>query len=319
MSERGHGRSRLLRPLGFAQVSLVLAVFGSACTPPDAPPRLGRSLPAAVLDIVQPDTVRTVQIARGVVYRYLWSSEGPWAVHLVESTLGKRCDLVLDVLRAEPREAGDNGRELVTSMVRRGGPTVLVAVNADFFTSEGATVGAEVVDGVVTAARARPALAWKRGEAPWIGVPTVRSGWINFGWPIPRDGGDGQTEAVGGFPELLHEGDRVGDLEVSERVGFAASRQPRTAVGYDPEQGLFWLIVVDGRQLPHSSGMTLPELTSLFEALGATEALNLDGGGSSVMVLRGEPANRPSDEGGERAVVNALAIRQDSEGCAPAR
>lgn len=269
-----------------------------------------------MLDIVQPDTVRTAQIAGGVVYRYLWSSQGPWAVHLVESALGERCDLVLDVLQAEPREAGSAGRELVTSMVERGGPTVLAAVNADFFTSEGATVGTEVVDGIVTAARARPALAWKPGQAPWIGVPTVRSGWVDFGWPISRDGGDGQTEAVGGFPELLHQGSRVGDLEVSERVAFAASRQPRTAVGYDPEQGFFWLIVVDGRQPPHSSGMTLPELASLFEALGATEALNLDGGGSSVMVLGGQRVNSPSDEGGERAVVNALAIRRDSGGCA---
>jgi exopolysaccharide biosynthesis protein len=86
--------------------------------------------------------------------------------------------------------------------------------------------------------------------------------------------GDGQTEAVGDFPELLKQGERVGDLEVRERVAFAASRHPRTAAGCAPERGLLWLVVVDGRQPPHSNGMTLPELTSLFEALGATEALN---------------------------------------------
>ena len=200
--------------------SLSWAVLVSACAPPDSPSRLSRRLPAAVFEIVHPDTVRTAQIAPGVVYRYLWSPLGPWAVHLVESTLDRRCDLVLDVLQAEPREAGGEGRELVTSMVRRVGPTVLAAVNADFFTPEGSTVGVEVVDGTVTAARVRPALAWKPGEELWIGVPSVQGAWMDVGWPISMNGGDGQTEAVGGFPELLREGERVGDLEVRDRVGF---------------------------------------------------------------------------------------------------
>ena len=186
-----------------------------ACVPPDTPPRLDTRLPAAVFELVQPDTVRTERIAPGVLYRYLWSPLGPWAVHLVESALDQRCDVVLDVLQAEPRETGGEGRELVTSMVERVGPAVLAAVNADFFTPEGRTVGAEVVDGRVTAARARPALAWKPGEPPWIGVPSVQGAWIDVGWPISIEGGDGQTQAVGGFPELLDQGeagDNVGVL-----------------------------------------------------------------------------------------------------------
>ena len=65
--------------------------------------------------------------------------------------------------------------------------------------------------------------------------------------------------------------------------------------------------------------MTLPELASLIEALGATEALNLDGGGSSVMVLGGRAINSPSDADGERAVVNALAIRRDRAACEAAK
>jgi len=318
-SGRVHGRSHLPRPAGFVVALLTLAALVPACVPPDTPPRLDTRLPAAVFEIVQPDTVRTERIAPGVLYRYLWSPLGPWAVHLVESALDQRCDVVLDVLQAEPRETGGEGRELVTSMVERVGPAVLAAVNADFFTPEGRTVGAEVVDGRVTAARARPALAWKPGEPPWIGVPSVQGAWIDVGWPISIEGGDGQTQAVGGFPELLDQGERVGDLEVRERVAFAASRQPRTAVAYAPERGLLWLVVVDGRQPPHSNGMTLPELASLFEALGATEALNLDGGGSSVMVLGGRAINSPSDADGERAVVNALAIRRDQAACEAAK
>jgi exopolysaccharide biosynthesis protein len=75
------------------------------------------------------------------------------------------------------------------------------------------------------------------------------------------------------------------------------------------------LVVVDGRQPGRSDGMTLPELTSVFEALGVTDAINLDGGGSSVMVVEGTVVSRPSDLEGERPVVNALAIRHDGELC----
>jgi exopolysaccharide biosynthesis protein len=60
--------------------------------------------------------------------------------------------------------------------------------------------------------------------------------------------------------------------------------------------------------------MSLPELAEVFQALGAREALNLDGGGSSVMVVRGETRSRPSEEE-ERTVVNALAVVRDLSGC----
>jgi len=62
-------------------------------------------------------------------------------------------------------------------------------------------------------------------------------------------------------------------------------------------------------------GMSLPELASLFEALGVEEALNLDGGGSTALVVGARPVNRPSDATGERPVVNALALVRDAAGC----
>jgi exopolysaccharide biosynthesis protein len=76
-----------------------------------------------------------------------------------------------------------------------------------------------------------------------------------------------------------------------------------------------WMVVVDGRQAPHSVGMTLPEVTALLEALGATEAINLDGGGSSVLVVGIVARNHPSDESGERPVVNALSLTRNAAGC----
>jgi exopolysaccharide biosynthesis protein len=73
------------------------------------------------------------------------------------------------------------------------------------------------------------------------------------------------------------------------------------------------LVTVDGRQPGYSAGMTLRELAALLRSLGARDALNLDGGGSTTFVVApggGEPriANQPSDSTGERPVGNALAV-----------
>lgn len=254
-----------------------------------------------------------MELHPGVVYRYLWSPRGPWAIHTVQARLGDRCELGFEVLQAAARENGGLGRETVSEMVGRRAGRVLAAVNADFFTPEGAPVGVEVVDGMITASAERPTFAWRHGGAPWMGTAEVVAGGLRLGWSAgaPTDG----TVAVGGFPDLIDDGSRVGDLEVEARPGFAAARHPRTAVGWDVESQVVWLVAVDGRQPPHSSGMTLPELAGLFEALGVEEALNLDGGGSTALVVDGTPVNRPSDATGERPVVNALALVRTPEGC----
>ncbi len=314
------------------------AVGFTGCVPPDTPTGLALELPTAALTWLEPDSVASEVLHPGVVYRYLWSPRGPWAVHLVQAALSERCDLEFGVLQAEAREGGGSGRERVSSMVARSDERVLAAVNADFFTPAGTTVGAEVVDGRVHAAEARPTFAWRPGQAPWMGIAEVTAEEVRVGWSVDRDRGDDGTEAVGGFPDLIDEGARVGDLEVSARPSFAAARHPRTAVGYDPTTGTTWLVVVDGRQAPYSAGMTLPELAALLEALGAQEAINLDGGGSTALVLGpptgrtssggtaarspldagGRPiaVNRPSDITGERPVVNGLALIQHARGCA---
>ena len=149
-----------------------------------------------------------------------------------------------------------------------------------------------------------------------MGIPGLSGDSVlELGWPLSRQEGDSGTEAIGGFPLLLLKGARVGDLEVSERPSFAAERHPRTAVGLDSDGDLLWIVVVDGRQADYSMGMTLPELASLMEVLGVEEAINLDGGGSSVMVLKGALVSRPSDADGERPVANALGILRDPALC----
>ena len=67
------------------------------------------------------------------------------------------------------------------------------------------------------------------------------------------------------------------------------------------------MVVIDGRRPGWSRGATLGELRATLRDLGAVDALNLDGGGSSEMVVNGEVVNRPSD-GRERRITNAVLI-----------
>jgi exopolysaccharide biosynthesis protein len=71
--------------------------------------------------------------------------------------------------------------------------------------------------------------------------------------------------------------------------------------------GKILLVVVDGRQPRWSLGPTSSEFAQIMADLGAVTALNLDGGGSSEMVVEGEVVNRPSD-GHERAITNAILV-----------
>ncbi len=112
---------------------------------------------------------------------------------------------------------------------------------------------------------------------------------------------------------MLDAGDPVANDDVDSH--FALVRHPRTAVAYDPEAGRLWVVVVDGRQGSYSTGMTLEEMTAALSATDAAEALNLDGGDSSVMVAHGRMMSRPSGEDGERAVRNALAVVSDPTFC----
>jgi hypothetical protein len=114
-------------------------------------------------------------------------------------------------------------------------------------------------------------------------------------------------EAVGGFPELLRHGrDVLGEQAV--RAPFGEQRHPRTAIGWSADGARLFLVVVDGRQPPYSDGMSLPELVWVFRRLGAAHALNLDGGGSTALVINSRLVSRPSDTDGERVVGNALSL-----------
>lgn len=96
---------------------------------------------------------------------------------------------------------------------------------------------------------------------------------------------------------------------------FCNDRHPRTAVG-KTSNGTIILLTVDGRA-KEAAGMSIPELQKLMRWLGCTEALNLDGGGSTTLYIKGQPDNgvvnyptdnKQFDHAGEREVANAIIL-----------
>jgi Phosphodiester glycosidase len=90
-------------------------------------------------------------------------------------------------------------------------------------------------------------------------------------------------DAVAAGPRLLTNGS-VTPLPPFD-FSKADARGPRTAIGISADQRTAYLVVVDGRQADYSMGASLPELVTLFQELGASNAINLDGGGSAAMSM----------------------------------
>jgi Phosphodiester glycosidase len=128
----------------------------------------------------------------------------------------------------------------------------------------------------------------------------------------PIDGTAGEWEKaediIGGAGLLARDGRFLDDWSVERlAAGFAETRHPRTMIGTHAD-GSLWLITIDGRQPQLSAGMTLAELRALARRLSLTNALNLDGGGSTTMWIQGQVVNSPADAAGPRKVSDALLV-----------
>jgi hypothetical protein len=113
---------------------------------------------------------------------------------------------------------------------------------------------------------------------------------------------------VNGAGLLRRKGAAVTNWEQVENLSpanFINMRHPRTLIGLD-KKGAIWFAVIDGRQPGYAVGMHFTDLNRLCDRLELTDALNLDGGGSSTMVVRGKIVNKPSDSTGPRLVSDAI-------------
>ncbi len=234
------------------------------------------------------------ELARGVEYRHVTLTEPrPLHVHILEVDL-TQAGLVLEARIADdPDGDGPAEAELLKPLVLAAHATAIAAVNANAF-------------GALPDENGNRENRWRAGMpveicgwARHAGVDrstahdrygnfwTDETGRAHVGAMIKADGA---VEAVGGFNIVIKDGSIVGRPD--------NTLHPRTAVGVDKEGRRVWLVVVDGRQKGYSEGMSCYELAELMQGMGCWNALNLDGGGSSVMMLR------QSD--GQLAVVNRV-------------
>ncbi len=115
--------------------------------------------------------------------------------------------------------------------------------------------------------------------------------------------------AVGGGPVLIHDGKiHITNREEQLFPGGEGEHHPRTAMGYTRD-GLLIVLAIQGRSPGIAAGATLEEEARILLDLGCYEALNLDGGGSSCLLINGKETILPSDKTGERALPAVFLIK----------
>jgi len=277
---------------------IVLSLLIVACARPPAftAPSMG-AMPFPV------DSARALSVADGVTRRVIRSTTGPWTIHVLYVELD-RCNTP----EAVASSARPIGRVKTSDMLAALSHTqrVLGGVNGDFFDLQsGVPTNLLVIDGtMLTPPIKQPVLAFDSAGVPHIAFFTLQNGRLLPFHPL---------QAVGGRPVLVRDSAIVGDVDTFGQASFR-ERNPRTAAGIARNGKRLILVVVDGREY-ENAGMTLRETANLMLALGARDAINLDGGGSTTMVFADPDsssklriANHPSDREGERTVGDALAI-----------
>ena len=236
---------------------------------------------------------REEEVGEGVVWRFRHYDE----LYGAKQSVG--------VLECDPATAklafveAEQGMEKTSAIAGR--TKAVAAVNGGYFTKEGRPLGILKIGG-----KTRSAATAGRGAVGIDGKGGFHFRRLEGGseWPEVE-------EALGGVPLLVAAG-RVAEFE---KAAHLEARHPRTAIGVTAKQRVL-LVVVDGRTA-EAAGMSCAELAAFLIELGCTEALNLDGGGSSTLWVRGKPEagvasfpsdNRKYDHAGERAVANAVVV-----------
>jgi len=116
----------------------------------------------------------------------------------------------------------------------------------------------------------------------------------------------GVNHIISGGPYLVKHGEVFVDM-TEQKLASIGGRNPRSAIGYTADNNLI-LVTVDGRE-SSSVGMTLMELANFMKSIGCINAMNLDGGGSTVLYVNGQVVNQPQVKGGI-ALSNALTLNK---------
>ena len=235
----------------------------------------------------------------------------PLEIHVLEVNLGVEGMSIEALVPPDPDADGPAESSLLEPEKLALQPDIVGAVNANAF-------------GGIPDANGKTPEGWQAD------MPVTICGWA-------RNGGVDMSPAEPGYGSFwidatgrAHVGNNPGNASKDARAAVAGfglllgggkvvtpvdtALHPRTAVGTDTSGSHVWLVVVDGRQPGVSEGMTCHELAGLMQRLGCTDALNLDGGGSSV-VMKATPsgalevANRPSGKG-TRPVPVMLAVKR---------
>jgi exopolysaccharide biosynthesis protein len=197
-----------------------------------------------------------------------------------------------------------------------------VVINGDFFShlsgkdAEGAAALKEFKSGipaVVVGPAETDGQVWSATTQPSASIVVVdRSGRhvaVAHGGTTPPAQA---WQAISGHDVLVRDGRNV--APPGKKPGFARGPHPRTAMGIANGGKTLLLVVVDGRKKGVATGMSLDELAEVMIEQGASDAVNFDGGGSSVLAIRDRRTgkmqimNKPSD-GAERSVANVLGVR----------
>jgi len=142
-------------------------------------------------------------------------------------------------------------------------------------------------------------------------IPELKGKKITLNYNFSPDlSGKNIVHAVGGGPRLLKDGKiDISGQEENFQNDILNGQAPRTAVALTEDNHLL-LLTVDGRQSDLSVGMSLKELAQTLKDFGAVEAINLDGGGSARMVIRGFTMSNPSEK---RLISNGVVVDQKNK------
>jgi exopolysaccharide biosynthesis protein len=257
----------------------------------------------------------TSQPFSGVRYWHESRAEPAMSLYVVQVDL-KNPDVKLRLSPAGPDPDGDGEWQTVlmppSEIAKR--EAFDICINASFFSARQTQDVEGEKSGFVAGKWSKPVgLAMTDGRlwssAPKKDWPTL---WVDRGGvahlSVLSDLPNGAQQAVQGNCFVLKSGVAV------EPAGMMKVRHPRTVVGLDKDAKTLTILTVDGRRPGVSIGMTGPELGAEMKRLGCEGAMNLDGGGSTELVLR-DPGtdklrvmNQPSD-GRERAVADVLGVQ----------